>query len=491
MEHRTRSFFVLLPWVVVSCAGNMEPDDGVVGRAEVISELRLARQSGPPTTVVTATGRADAGSPIQITANDQLLAETTANELGEFSVEFVVPEQAPPGPLTIRAMDQEGAIATASFLVRTGWPQVGFDAAHTNNNRYERLIGRGNVSQLHERWQSAKARSAFGTTMAIGTGHVYAVALDGELHAFKTETGTRRWRIDLGASAPARLTPAAVNGSVFVTHFAGTFLALDPQFGTVKWRVDGVPPGNIIVSSGTAFVYGSQLFAISAEGCSAAICQPSWVSPILRGTPLTAVPETAPVVGRGVVVTPPLSGARPSVYAFSVSSCSGGSCSPLWNWGVDEGSLSPPAYYGGEGADKFIIGSAFGLRGLQPLNGSEIATGLGDERVSWSALAITDTKVFQVSDALYAFDLATLNRLWKADIGQDEFARSAAPPVVANGVIYAAGKDRVVAFDADCAAAICEPLWQVNVPGPAGIAVADGRVYVSSTDRSVHCYGLP
>jgi hypothetical protein len=84
--------------------------------------------------------------------------------------------------------------------------------------------------------------------------------------------------------------------------------------------------------------------------------------------------------------------------------------------------------------------------------------------------------------------------LWKAFVGPNVSA-----PAVANGLVYVSSSDGTVeAIDAagiaQCSATtrVCSALWATNVGAAAGaIEVDNGRVYVPVVDGTVSVYALP
>jgi len=114
-------------------------------------------------------------------------------------------------------------------------------------------------ARLAWRLQLARAPGRIGTTHDA----VVVSTQDGDMHAFDTATGTRRWAVHAGSWASA--APAS-DGAVVVAGFAdGTVAALSAADGRVLWRV---PTGGSVYSAplldGDSVVVGNDRGVVTA-----------------------------------------------------------------------------------------------------------------------------------------------------------------------------------------------------------------------------------
>src|SRR5262245_53413486 len=238
------------------------------GTAWATPKLVLKPTSGPPTTTVTATGTGYAGSQsVTVKFDSTVVDTTTSNASGKFTSTFAVPATAAPGSHTIVATESpSGAVARATFKVRTDWAQDGFSATRGSFNPFENTLKTGNVSGLALRWKGNVGQGS--TAAAVVKGVVYVGAFTdpgtGSIYAFKTNCGsgggscTPLWRGDLG-DRDVVSAPAVVGGKAFVAAQDG------------------------------------KVYAFNANGCGASVCSPLWVGSI--GS--TASGHSSPAVAHG------------------------------------------------------------------------------------------------------------------------------------------------------------------------------------------------
>ena len=81
------------------------------------------------------------------------VARPSTDPGGSFSAMFRIPRSATPGGHQVAGMgESSGTTASATFLVRTDWAQVNFDAARTGLNPYENVLSAANVEGLGLKW---------------------------------------------------------------------------------------------------------------------------------------------------------------------------------------------------------------------------------------------------------------------------------------------------------------------------------------------------
>jgi outer membrane protein assembly factor BamB len=377
--------------------------------------------------------------------------------------------------VAILASPHAGAAPEAA----AGWPQYGFDPAHTGYNPLEDSIGVSNVSQLTRAWRGAVGAGVVGVSVANGV--AYVGADDGRLYVFDAAgvtncSGVPKICEPLWTALTSKdhfvNTPAVVDGVVYVSSSDGRVYAFDANgvtncFGVPKrcrplWYSTNVAVwgSSPAVSGGVVFVggdntlqgnLGMSLFAFDAAGLTGCqgsptrICQPIWSG---RTFGLVSVFST-PAVADGMVFIGSLTGDLEfgSLDAFAAGGCGDQICDPLWTvaW-------TGPYSFAGD-------------------HSPSIANGL----------------VYEVRDdgSMFAFDETTGTLVWNPG------SRNATSDVVvANDVAYAGwGREGLAAFDAagitNCVNGgnhyHCEPLWTAKRTrsfSGEDLAVANGVVYV-------------
>src|SRR6266542_5628971 len=116
--------------------------------------IRLSRAVGPPTTLTTVKGAGFGPSEVvDLSFDAQPRARANTDPSGEFSAPLRVPASALPGAHTVTATgESSGLSASATFTVRTDWPQFHFTPQHTGYNPYENVLSPQNVSGLAVAW---------------------------------------------------------------------------------------------------------------------------------------------------------------------------------------------------------------------------------------------------------------------------------------------------------------------------------------------------
>nr|MDQ3045564.1 PQQ-binding-like beta-propeller repeat protein [Chloroflexota bacterium] len=109
----------------------------------------------------------------------------------------------------------------------------------------------------------------------------------------------------------------------------------------------------------------------------------------------------------------------------------------------------------------------------------------GDDFAGASSPAVTDTMVYTGSNALYAIDRQTGIEVWSIvrNVG------FVAPPVVVDGVLYAAGEDGTLSALEPATGAI---IWEfaVELPITSSPAIANGLAYVGGWDGNIYAVDI-
>jgi outer membrane protein assembly factor BamB len=332
----------------------------------------------------------------------------------------------------------------ALVLSSCDWTQFRLGPEHSAYSTTESAIGVGNVGTLVERW-TATTGGLVHSSPAVANGVVYVGSEDGKLYAFDAAGGALLWTAPTGG--PIWSSPAAVNGVVYVGSDDGKLYAFDATGANCS----GTPK----------------------------TCTPLWTAQ--TGGPV----RSSPTVANGVIY---VGSEDTNLYAFDAAGagCSGTpkTCTPLWIGAT-----------GGNGPSDSSPAVANGVVYI----GSELSRGYAG-----------------LSNPLVAFDATgancsgtpkTCTPLWTGQTGGTA-APSKSSPSVVNGVVYIGSSEpgynenSVNGYDAagtvGCSGApkTCAPLWTRDINGSisdgqdSSPAVANGRVYIGSTDVLGDLFGF-
>jgi hypothetical protein len=236
------------------------------------------------------------------------------------------------------------------------------------------------------------------------------------------------------------------------------------------------------------------LLALPATGCGDSLCQPLWTAQLSNGV------FSSPAVSNGVVYVASAGTEDGLLYAFNAAGCGRPTCGPLWT-AVDHGNIgSSPTVSGGfvyltsfAGQLQVFRAAGCGVRQCQPVWTAQIGS-------STASPAVANGVVYAAgSDRLFAFNAAgcgaaTCNPLWRSTLNTGQFLGSG--PAVDNGTVYVGTMDtsnstgKLLAFTASgCGTATCRPLWSGTAAGISTTpAVANGTVYVGAGDGFLYVF---
>jgi hypothetical protein len=125
-------------------------------RAQGRPTIRLSKQVGPPTTRLKISGSGFTPNVgVSISFDSIHMSRTQTDASGAFSgAPLTVPQKATPGDHTVSALDDNGVIAFAPFVVQTDWPQFHFASTHIGYNPYEFTLSPATVGGLKLAWSS-------------------------------------------------------------------------------------------------------------------------------------------------------------------------------------------------------------------------------------------------------------------------------------------------------------------------------------------------
>lgn len=385
--------------------------------------------SGPPgATVKVSAGGFDPRTRIDVFFDTSDVALVVSNASGAVTVSFPVPSSAQPGKHWITLDETKNhAAAQAAYTVVVNWLQGAWGPSWRGFNPYENTLNPGNVAQLTHAWSATV--SPYGNPKPfVVMQHVLYVFDESEvLHAYTT-AGKQLWTAKPGTTFRfAQAAPVAANGLVYVGDATGlvkAYRALCRTDGRVcanpVWSVNLATP----VNGGLTYRNGS-IYAPGNDG----------VVHVLNAA-TGAARTSITTFFSGAITAPVAFGADGTAYIVQ---------------GNDVSQVSPGAGGGGSG-----FGSGVTL--------SQPAVGNGSGYVTSS-----DGNLDQVPGG------------WTAPLSGTGCSTA---PVLANGVVYAAGCSSIGAYDAGTGT----QLWSISVPQSSqGMSVANGVLYACWGYR-VHMY---
>ena len=427
--------------------------------------LSLSPPIGPPTTTVAAKATGFASrEQVRIAFDGSTLTTKTSSSTGSVSTSFAVPSSASPGRHIVTATGAKSGVSrAATFTVRTAYPFVGFDAAHTGFNPYENTINRANVDRLSLAWSRPLSGAPLGGSPVLTQdGTVVVPGGDSQLHAFNASSGAPLWT----ASSGSTLSAAISNHLAYV----GDVTALKTTSGAIGWQTDVGQEVEAAPVVGDGLVFASlndpELVALNA-----ATGKFVWGSPAA----MSYVRESSPAFLNHVVYAGDDAG-----KLWAVKAATG---AVLWHVTASSGSdVSTPVASG----TRVYVSSGRKISAYKTSSGARAwASDLGsDYNTGEPAIARGVVYIGSSDGTVFALDAASGNQLWAKSIGTQNTMVS-----VANGVVFAAA-DQLVALDA----ATGEVLWSGEDGGATTLgsspAVANGYVYVAGNDGVLYAYRL-
>jgi outer membrane protein assembly factor BamB len=421
---------------------------------------------------------------IDVYFDSTILTSTTTDKNGSFGngvitatgatfTRLQVPASALPGEHTITAQERVGQkSAQKSFLVRTDWPQFGFDTGHSGYNPYENVLNPNTVGGLALRWNA----TFWGSDPVVANGKVYAGSGDTGDYIWALDAGTGEVLWTYPTDGSAWHTPAVANGVVYAAD-AVAFYALDAGSGALLWKFkppEYYPENSPVVSEGSVYLTND---AGTIYALSAATGALLWQS----ATGIYQLHQ--PAVANHVLYTYSESG---NLYALNA-----GTGAVIWQYATGSRHMSSPSVVNGR---LYIESGDTGcLYALDASTGTPIWQFQdGFDYVVGSTPSVANGVVYGLvsdgySDAIDAVDANTGTLIWQAYTGPSWGGGSM---TLANGVLYVDPHDYTLrALDA----ATGMSLWTYSLPDSSdgSPAIADGRVYVAGSFAGLYAFSLP
>ncbi|HUT57519.1 MAG TPA: PQQ-binding-like beta-propeller repeat protein [Phycisphaerae bacterium] len=342
----------------------------------------------------------------------------------------------------------------------------------------------------------------------------FGSSVDNGVHALDAQTGQRRWTFF--TEGPVRLAPTVAGGRVYAGSDDGRVYCLQAADGSLAWRVQPIAGGTrilgagrlmslwpvrtgVLVDDGVAYC-GAGLFPARQTALVALDAQDGT---LLWRTSQAPKGSYMPLAPQGyLLATPtqlyvPCGRAAPLAYARAdgaVRAAMDRSYAIVGAKGVVSGG------YGVLIDGLYYVGSQNVLHGYTPA-GQHVAA-LKDTRqlVATGARYLTlrgqpppgPRPIAPRPDVVTAIDRAAFRgAAGKGTVNKDAVQWTYARPglevlVVAGPHVLAGGSGEVIAVDA----ATGQEVWQAPVDGRVrGLAVANGRLVVSTENGRIHCFG--
>ncbi|HEU4356195.1 MAG TPA: PQQ-binding-like beta-propeller repeat protein, partial [Actinomycetota bacterium] len=460
---------------------------------------------------------------IDVFLDEREAALIVADERGNVDDVVVgVPARTEPGGHWITLIGRRtGRVVQEAVSVDTDWAQLGFDAARSGVNPFERRLRPSVVAELHVVWERDLAAEGWSddgartfASPAVVDGVVYVAPSGafvdrgpaGMAYAFDARTGRMVW------SAPGvgvLMASPAVAGNLVLLNAGYPFrvIALHADTGRVVWTRATMPEDLSLEGENwqaiSPVVVGDTVYVSVQANYSGPHHMRSFERTYALDLGTGAVRWSRELAGHLAVI-----GGVVYVGGEELWSLSAVSGETLWTRSIGEnGWIGAPAVAGGT---VYVGGTRGG--GAARLYAFETSGGA----IRWSAElptavaarpAVTEGVVYTLSvrGVVYAVSASTGARLWSARVwaepgGRDEeiCSEGVCPgPSVANGVVYVGSLEgsrnrypgKLFALDARTGRELLERNVSRQVMSTP--AVVDGMVFVASLDGKAYAFGAP
>ncbi len=412
-----------------------------------------------------------------------------------------------------------------------GWARPRFDAGNAGANPFETNIAAANGASLTKSFSVASATPSVIPAFVVARNHIYVDGSPTRVYAADGQNGcvgsvcSPQWSTTFGG-APDVIGSTLYLGTAAFDADGNTGCSGVPKSCAVRWldydaRISGGPTdvGTMHFNYGGFSIHGAEQVYLYGHpspetptcvaAFSGAACSASWQAYVGGGS--SGGTTASPAVAGGVVyaVYGPVGVNAGSRFAFDGTDAAG---AQLWSAAlpgpptrsvVVSGGVVITGYHSADG-ERLVGFDATGTTGCSgspklcaPLWSTDVVASAAD-----AAPAITNGILYRsIGSQLRAYDAHGVTNcsgtpkvcfpLWKAFVGPNVTA-----PAVANGLVYVSSSDGTVqAFDAagvaQCSATtrVCSALWDTNVGAAAGgVEVANGRVYVPTANGTVAAY---
>ncbi len=458
---RRSAGLALVALAALGCGLVSSPRGAGAGVRAVAASLVASPTVGPPTSSVTVAA-AGFGAAERVDVYFDSVATTAAGSFvasagGGGTLKVVVRATARPKSHTWIARGRRTSRqARASFLVRASWPQVDYDATHSNFNPYENVLDVHTVSTLHRVWSVPPSYQCTPRLSAVANGLAYVGSCESPTMIFARDatTGVLRFSAPVSGQDWVSGPPTVANGRVYVvTEDVNTLSATDAVSGRPLWSVDlqtrpssqsPIIAGGVVIASREAYdaVTGKFLWGVpyddAPHGCAYGPAPSYDVSVAVSGTAVYFRCSDGSIETRDLKTG--------AIRSIRPSSTDG---TPLV---VVNGVM----YYGSAGrlvARDATTGTLRWQTTVAAASQPAVAKGIAFASIAGGKVA--------------AFDAVTGTLKWTTSVGA-----WASVPAVANGVVYVGAPSSLVALDAATG-----KLLRRAAGGGARATIVNGMVY--------------
>ncbi len=155
--------------------------------------------------------------------------------------------------------------STYAAAVAANGIMLGFDAQHTNNNPYEKVLNSANVSRLVQDW-TFHTGGYIAASPVVASGVVYITSTDTHLYALDAISGKQLWT---SGADEGEASPAVANGVVYIGSEDNYVYALDARSGKQLWsyKTENGIFGSPSIANGIVYVgsFDHTLYALDAR----------------------------------------------------------------------------------------------------------------------------------------------------------------------------------------------------------------------------------
>ena len=382
-------------------------------------------------------------------------------------------------------------LVTPALPNQIGWPMFGRDEFHTNWNRDETVLRPPLKLQRQIGVPGLSIDGLSGADGLLFAGGMRTADNRNQAAGIDAASGRTQWTYALDGSGAMGVTPAYVEGRVFVGGQGDdNIYGLAASNGQVNWRLAGV--GNLYTRH--PVVRGQTLYYLTDDALVATDVRTGriqWRYPIRSK-------QTSPVFCGSLLVVLAEAGTRGTALLQIIAP----NGTPQRSWEVPASPIAYPTVWqrspeGPGGRPQWIIGvssgqqlSAYPVIGDAPLWTTRLPgeSELSETRLAYAnglvIVGIWKTALSGGVGFLYAVDSETGKPAWRFSTGGE----GVFGPVVANDVVYTAGWRNARIFALDLKSG--RELWNADLPSPptANPIVAYGLLFVPA-GNTIYVFG--
>lgn len=430
-------------------------------------------------------------------------------------------------------------VLTVQLLMGDNWTSYGHDPQHSGAS-LDTILSTSNASQLVKHW-SFRTGAPIYASATVSNSAAFVGSWDGYEYALTVNKGTVIWKQFLGKTTGSRCfssigvsSTAAVDGAtLYVGGGDGYWYALNAATGAILWKILIGDNNNGNYNWASPLIYNGFAYVGVASGCDKPLVQGQLLQVSLSTHQIVNTFDTVPpgVLGASIWSSPAVDPAtntiyvttgnekmEPSIhpYAEAMVALDASTLQVKGSWQVPPSQIVLDSDFGGSSPVLFSDSSGHALVGAINKNGylyafdrtnvsagplweRPVATGgvgapeQGDGSVATGAFANgtlfmaggnTSINGSTYQGSIRALDPATGNVEWEHGVPGLVIGNL----VYDNGLIIDAASTYLEVLDASTGNRLFS--WQDSAQ-IYELSVAEGKIFVSSTDGSLYTFGLP